>query len=91
MLKVMVFDRCEFCDGEAYVYSGDRTDEDGNQSPVYLSCYACKGTGEMEKLVTLRELQRLLDSAIEMEVDNAELAKQKPITQMQDSRDSAGI
>jgi hypothetical protein len=36
MLKVMVFDRCGFCDGEAYVYSSDRTDEDGNQSPVYL-------------------------------------------------------
>lgn len=92
MKKVLVFDHCEFCDGEAYVYSGERTDEDGNQSPVYLPCYACKGTGEMEKLVTLRELQRLLDSAIDMEVvDNAELSKQKPITQMQDSRDSAGI
>jgi len=91
MKKVLVFDRCEFCDGEAYVYAGERTNEEGHQSPIYLPCYMCKGSGEMEKLVSLRELQRLLDSAIDMEVDNAELAKQKPVTQYSDSRDNAGI
>ena len=90
MLKVLVFDSCEFCDGEAMVYAGEYKDEH-EEHPVYLPCHMCKGTGELEKLVTLREFQRMLDKAIEMEPDNTELAKQKPVTQYSDSRDAAGI
>ena len=48
MLKVIVFDRSEYCDGEAYVYSGERTNKDGSESPIYLACYVCKGSDELE-------------------------------------------
>ena len=51
----------------------------------------CKGSGEMEKPISLREFADLLDHAILMEPDYAELAKQKPISQHQDSREAAGI
>jgi len=90
MLKVIVIDRCEFCDGEAYVYSGEYKDEFG-EHPVYRPCYVCKGSGEMEKQVTLLEFQDLLDKANAMEPDYAELSKKKPISQYQDSCDAAGI
>lgn len=85
MLKVIVIDRCKFCDGEAYVYSGEYKDGD-EVHPVYLPCHVCKGSGEMEKLVTLQEFQEMLDKANAMEPDFAELAMEKPISQYQDSR-----
>ena len=47
MLKVLVIDRCDYCDGEAYVYSGEYKDEFG-ELLVYLPCQGCKGSGEME-------------------------------------------
>jgi hypothetical protein len=53
MLKVMVIDRCEHCDGEAYVYAGEYKDEFG-EHPVYRPCHVCKDSGEMEKQVTFR-------------------------------------
>lgn len=90
MLKVVVYDRCEFCDGEAYVYAGEYKDEN-EERPVYLPCHACKGKGEREKLIPLREFQRMLDKACEMEPDWDELSKEKPISNYQDSRDAAGI
>jgi hypothetical protein len=90
MLKVLVFDRCEFCDGEAYVYAGEYKDEH-EERPVYLPCHACKGSGEKERLVTLREFQHMLDKANAMEPDYDELSKEKPASQYQDIRDAAGI
>ena len=90
MLKVLVIDRCDYCDGEAYVYSGEYKDEFG-ELLVYLPCQGCKGSGEMEKPISLRDFADLLDRAISMEPDWAELAKEKPISQFQDSREAAGI
>ena len=90
MLKVIVIDRCEYCDGEAYLSAGEY--KDGNvERPVYLPCQACKGRGEMEKKISLSEFQDLLDKANAMEPDYAELGKAKPVSQYQDSRDAAGI
>ena len=90
MLKVVVIDRCEYCDGEAYLYAGEY--KDGNvERPVYQACPACKGAGEREKAISLREFADLLDRAISMEPDYAELAKVKPVSQYQDSREAAGI
>ena len=83
MLKVVVIDRCEYCDGEAYLFAGEYRDGD-IERPVYQACPACKGAGE-------REFADLLDRAISMEPDYAELAKVKPISQYQDSREAAGI
>jgi hypothetical protein len=90
MLKVLVIDTCEWCQGEAYVYAGEYKDE-YEERPVYQPCHVCKGSGEMEKQITLREFQDLLDKANAMEPDYSELAKEKPISQYQDSRESAGI
>ena len=90
MLKVVVIDRCEYCDGEAYLYSGEYKDEE-IERPVYQACPACKGAGEREKAISLREFADLLDRAISMEPDYAELAKVKPVSQYQDSREAAGI
>jgi hypothetical protein len=90
MLKVIIIDRCKYCDGEAYVYTGEYKDEFG-EHPVYRPCQVCKGSGEMEKQVTLREFADLLDHATAMEPDWAELAKAQPISNIQDSREAAGI
>ena len=89
-MKVLVIDRCEYCNGEAYVYAGEYKDED-EESPVYLPCHVCKGSGEMEKPLSLREFADLLDRATAMEPDWAELAREKAINQAQDSREAAGI
>ena len=90
MLKVIVIDRCDLCDGESYLYAGEYKDGD-IERPVYQACQACKGAGEREKAISLREFADLLDRAISMEPDYAELAKVKPVTQFQDSREAAGI
>ena len=34
MLKVLILDRCKYCDGEAYVLVGEYKDEYG-EHPVY--------------------------------------------------------
>jgi hypothetical protein len=73
MLKVVVIDRCEYCDGEAYLYVGEYKDGDVER-PVYQACQACKGSGELEKPISLREFADLLDHATAMEPDWAELA-----------------
>lgn len=77
MLKGLVIDRCEYCDGEAYIYAGEYKDEFG-EHPVYRPCTVCKGSGEMEKQVTLREFVDLLDRTTAMEPDwekNHQLSK----------------
>jgi len=48
MVKVIIIDRCKYCDGEAYVLVGEYKDEFGGH-PVYRPCTVCKGRGEMEK------------------------------------------
>jgi len=72
MLKVLVIDRCEYCDGEAYLYAGEYKDGDVER-PVYQACPACKGAGEREKAISLREFANLLDRAISMEPDKFRL------------------
>lgn len=91
MLKVVVVDHCSFCDGEAYVYSHDGQDAAGKPYPVYKPCYMCHGTGERERRIPIGEFLVLLDKAQRMEPDYAELGKEKPVIQYQDSRDSAGV
>ena len=88
-MKVMLLVECWACEGEAMVYCGERTEEDGSKSPIYLPCHICKGKGEVEKPITLEEFQRLLDSDVEIKPDYAELSKEKPVSQYHDSRDAA--
>jgi hypothetical protein len=90
MLKVIIIDRCEYCNGEAYVYAGEYKDEFG-EHPIYRPCTVCKGVGEREKAISLIAFADLLDRSISMEPDWAELAKAEPISNIQDSLESAGI
>ena len=91
MIKVRILDRCEFCDGEAYIYDYQDVDTQGEAYDRYRPCEMCHGSGNRAKWIGLRELSDLLERAIAMEPDYLELARQKPISQYQDSRDAAGI
>ena len=91
MIKVRILDRCEFCDGEAYIYVCEDVDARGDTFDRYRPCEMCHGSGNREKGVSLREFSDLIERAIAMEPDYLELARQKPISQYQDSRDAAGI
>ena len=51
----------------------------------------CQGSGSRAKLTGLRELYDLGERAISMEPDYLELAREKSVSQYQDSRDAAGI
>ncbi len=91
MMKVRILDCCEFCDGEAYVFVCEDVDARGETFDRYRHCEMCHGSGNRAKWVGLREFSDLLERAIAMEPDYLELARQKPISQYQDSRDAAGI
>jgi hypothetical protein len=91
MMKVRILDRCEFCDGEAYIFDYEDADARGESYDRYRPCEMCHGSGNRAKWVGLRELSDLLERAITMEPDYAELAREKPVSQYQDSRDAAGI
>jgi len=59
MLQIHILDRCEFCDGQAYVYACEFTDENGESYPRYMPCGYCKGSGELDKWVTLDQINAL--------------------------------
>jgi hypothetical protein len=46
----------------------------------------CHGSGNRAKWISLRGLSNLIEHAIALEPDYLELAKQKPVSQYQDSR-----
>ena len=90
-MKVQILDRCEFCDGEAYVFFCEDVDARGNTFDRYRPCEMCHGSGNRAKWVSLQEFSDLLERAISMEPDYLELAREKPTSQYQDCRDAAGI
>jgi hypothetical protein len=91
MIKVRILDRCEFCDGEAYIFDRQDVDSRGEVYDRYRPCEVCEGSGNQAKWVSLREFASLLDRAISFEPDYEALAKERPTSQYQDSRDAAGI
>ena len=91
MIKVCILDRCEFCEGEAYIFVSEDIDAHGGSFDRYRPCEMCHGSGNRAKWVGLRELSDLLERAVSMEPDYLELAREKPVSQYQDSRDAAGI
>ena len=91
MMKVCILDHCEICDGEAYVFDHQDVDSNSETYDRYRPCEVCQGSGNQTKWVGLRELSNLLERAISMEPDYLELAREKPTSQYQDSRDAAGI
>jgi len=58
MLKVLVIDRCEYCDCEAYVYGGEYKDE-YEERPVYLPCQPILDVYSLQKLMGHADLQVL--------------------------------
>jgi hypothetical protein len=63
MIQVHILDRCKFCDGQAYILAGEAVDADGNHYPRYVPCAYCKGSGEMDKWISLEEFADLLQKA----------------------------
>ena len=45
MMKVRILDRCEFCDGEAYVFVCEDVDARGETFDRYRPCDMCNGSG----------------------------------------------
>jgi len=91
MIKVRMLDRCEFCDGEAYIFVCEDVDSRGDTFDRYCPYEMCHGSGNRAKWVSLQELSDLLERTSSMEPDYLELARQKPVSQYQDSRDAAGM
>ena len=91
MIKVHILDRCEHCDGTAYLPEDEAVSADGERYTRYSPCGYCEGSGNQAKWVSLQEFADLLDRAISFEPDYQELASNKPISQYQESRECAGI
>ena len=91
MIKVRILDRCEFCDGEAYIFDRQDVDSRGETYDRYRPCEMCNGSGNQARWVSLREFADLLERATSFEPDHIALAKEQPTSQYQDNRDAAGI
>ena len=52
MMKVRILDRCEFCDGEAYIFVCEEVDANGQTFDRYRPCEMCQGSGNRAKWVT---------------------------------------
>ena len=91
MIKVQILDRCEHCNGEAYLPVGEAKSYSGEQYTRYEPCTQCQGSGKQTRWVGLQEFADLIDRAIAFEPDYMELAQQKPVTQYRDSCEAAGI
>ncbi|MCJ7521279.1 MAG: hypothetical protein MUP21_03575 [Dehalococcoidia bacterium] len=52
MMKVRILDRCEFCDGEAYIFVCEDVDSRGETYDRYRPCEVCQGSGNQAKWVT---------------------------------------
>lgn len=91
MVKVQILDRCEHCEGEAYLPVGEAKSYTGERYTRYEPCIQCQGSGKQARWVSLPEFADLMDRAIAFEPDYKELAKQKPATQYGDSCQAAGI
>ena len=51
MIKVRILDRCEFCDGEAYIFVCQDVDSRGETYDRYQPCEMCHGSGNRAKWV----------------------------------------
>ena len=91
MIKVHILDRCEYCDGAAYLPIGEAESYAGEKYIRYEPCPQCQGSGNQSKWVSLQEFADLMERVISFEPDYQELATHKPISQYQDSRECAGI
>ncbi|MCJ7521276.1 MAG: hypothetical protein MUP21_03560 [Dehalococcoidia bacterium] len=89
MMKVRILDRCEFCDGEAYVFLCEDVDARGETYDRYRPCEMCHGSGNQAKWVSLREFADLLERTTSFEPYCVSLAQEKPKSQYRNGRDIA--
>jgi len=78
VIKVRILDRCEFCDGEAYIFVSEDVDAHGETFDWCRPCEACNGSENRVKLVNFREFADLLERANLFEPDYAALAQERP-------------
>ena len=89
--KVQILIQCTHCDGEAYLPDREDISATGETYTRYEACPKCQGSGVQTQWISLGEFQDLLDCATALRPDWAELARKEPISNYQDSRESAGI
>lgn len=91
-IKVHISTNCSFCEGKAYIPDGVGETCDSVFYEKHKPCPDCQGTGRISQWITLNQLANLLDQIDPFEVDWAALAEEKePISQFEDSRESAGL
>ena len=83
MIKVRILDRCEFCEGEAYIYDCQDVDTQGEAYDRYRPCEMCHASGNQAKWVSLRDFADLLDWKTSMVLDFQEHCRVKPTTYLQ--------
>jgi hypothetical protein len=94
MIKVHILTICDHCGGEAYIPVGEVETYKGEKYARYVACPLCQGSGNQAKRISPIDLIDLLNEAANkdpLEPDYQELAQEQPISQNQDSRDTAGI
>ncbi len=89
--KVHILTRCATCDGQAYVFARIDYDPAGDPYERYKACPDCQGSGTAPRWVTLPEFADLLDRTLALEPDWEELSHERAISQLEDSREAAGI
>jgi hypothetical protein len=89
--KVRIQTDCKYCNGQAYIPIGRVKDNGDGIYTRYLPCDFCQGTGLMSQWISLVEFIHLIETTDVMEVDYQSLSESEPMTQYQDSLDSAGI
>jgi hypothetical protein len=60
MLKVHILDRCQYCNGKAYLPIGEATDWKCETFTRYAPCPMCEGTGKRGKWISLPDFLTML-------------------------------
>ena len=82
MTQVYVLERCDFCDGEAYLFAGETVSAVGEYAPYYEPCEYCHGSGEMDKWLDVSDFLAMLTAQAlkePLEPDWLELVTQRPV------------
>ena len=90
-IKIQIKEKCNHCNGQAYLPSNEVKSYNGEIYNRYLPCVKCHGTGQQTRWIDLNEFITLLDEADPMEPDYEALSQQEPTSQYRDSCDAAGI
>ena len=63
MLKVHILNKCEHCQGQAYLPNGEGEDYKGRKYTRFAPCPMCEGSGNQAGWITLEEFATLLRQA----------------------------